>query len=516
VQHCRNLIVVFGDQLDHQSAALQGFDPFRDLIWMAEVAGEANNVRSHKMRIALFLSAMRHFATELKAKGYPLEYRKLNARDNHGTLAKELNAAISKFGPERIVAVEPGEFRVEQMLKQLAAETRITLEIRADRHFFCQRDEFAAWAGQHKQLRMEFFYREMRRKHRVLLENGDPVGGKWNFDVENRGSFGKTGPAGIRPPLRFAPDEATQEVLELVRTRFAGHPGSLEHFDLPVTAADAELALADFIEHRLPEFGAFQDAMWTGEPFLFHSRFSAALNLKLLNPRRVVAAVEKAYFRGHAPLAAVEGFIRQILGWREYVRGIYWTYMPGYVAMNALDARESLPDFYWDDKTEMNCLRQTIGQTLEHGYAHHIQRLMVTGLFALLFGVDPVEVHKWYLAIYYDAVEWVELPNTAGMSQFSDGGIMASKPYAASGKYIARMSNYCAACKYKPEDSTGEKACPFTTLYWDFLLRHEERLVKNPRMAMQVRNLARLSLDKKKAIRAAALRIRETTPKGGY
>jgi deoxyribodipyrimidine photolyase-related protein len=513
----RNLIVIFGDQLDHQSAVFAGFDPARDLIWMAEVKGEATHVRSHKVRIALFLTAMRHFAAELRAKGYHVEYRKLDAKDNRGELAAELAAAVKKFLPERIVAVEPGEFRIEKMLKELAVEMRIMLEIRADRHFLCKRDEFTAWAKGRKQLRMEFFYREMRKRHNVLMEGEKPVGGKWNFDVENRGSFGKAGPpAGITPPHLFERDETTKAVLHLVETHFANHPGSLEHFAFPVTAAQAEVALQDFVKHRLPEFGAFQDAMWTGETFLYHARISAAMNLKLLNPRRVVTAVEKAYFAGKASLAAVEGFIRQVLGWREYVRGVYWMNMPRYLELNALDAKESLPDFYWDGKTEMNCLRETLGQTLEYGYAHHIQRLMVTGLFALLFGVDPVEVHKWYLAVYYDAVEWVELPNTAGMSQFSDGGIMASKPYVASGKYIARMSNYCTGCKYNPGESTGEKACPFTTLYWDFLLRHEEMLGKNQRMLMQLKNLGRLSAAKKEAILAQAKEIRVKTAKGGY
>ena len=512
----RNLVVVFGDQLDHQSAAFDGFDPARDLVWMAEVTAEANHVRSHKMRIALFLSAMRHFAAELRAKGVNVEYRKLGTKDNRGTLETELLAAVTKFLPERIVAVEPGEFRIEQMLKELAAEARIMLEIRSDRHFFCKREEFAAWAKAHKQLRMEFFYREMRKRHNVLLDDGAPVGGQWNFDAENRGSFGKSGPRDVKPPMEFKPDETTREVLELVEANFPDHPGSLQHFNLPVSATEAERALKDFVENRLAQFGNYQDAMWTDQPFLFHSRLSSAMNLKLLNPRRVVAAVEKAYQEEKAPLAAAEGFIRQVLGWREYVRGIYWTNMPQYLEMNALEAREPLPDFYWTGATEMNCLRQTVGQSLEYGHAHHIQRLMVTGLFGLLFGVDPVELHKWYLAMYYDAVEWVELPNTAGMSQFSDGGIMASKPYAATGKYIARMSNYCGGCRFKPDQSTGDNACPFTTLYWDFLLKHEERLAKNPRMVMQVRNLTRLSGEKKKEIGESAKRIREGTPKGAY
>ena len=314
----------------------------------------------------------------------------------------------------------------------------------------------------------------------------------------------------------FPPDKTTQEVIALVEKTFPKHVGSLKHFSLPVTAAQAETALKDFVEHRLAEFGDYQDAMWTDQPFLYHSRLSAALNLKLINPRRVLMAVEDAYRRGKAPLAATEGFIRQILGWREYVRGVYWTFMPKYVDKNTLNAKEKLPDFFWTGQTEMECLRQSIGQTLEYGYAHHIQRLMVTGLYSLLFGVDPVEIHKWYLAVYWDAIEWVEMPNVIGMSQFADGGIMASKPYAASGKYISRMSNYCQHCRYKPEESVGEDACPFTTLYWDFLLKHEPALAKNPRMVMQVRNLTRLTPEKKKSIQQQALEHRRSLAKGGY
>ena len=314
----------------------------------------------------------------------------------------------------------------------------------------------------------------------------------------------------------FPPDQITQEVITLVENAFPKHVGSLAHFDLPVTAADAALALQDFIDHRLPNFGDYQDAMWTERPFLYHARISAAMNLKLLNPRRVLMAVQDAHHKGHAPLAATEGFIRQILGWREYVRGIYWVFMPGYVEKNALNATEKLPDLYWTAQTDMECLRQAVGQTLEYGYAHHIQRLMVTGLYSLLFGVDPIEIHKWYLAIYWDAIEWVEMPNVIGMSQFADGGIMASKPYVASGKYISRMSNYCSHCRYKPDEMLGKDACPFTTLYWDFLLRHESVLAKNPRTLMQVRNLARFSDDKKKAIQLQAAQHRADQPKGAY
>ena len=503
--------------MDSESAAFQNFDPDQDGIWMAEVAAESTYVLSHKVRIVYFLSAMRHFADELHSRKFRVEYRRLDDTANTGALDTELGVAIKKLKPQGLIMVEPGEYRVEEMLKAAAAKAGVHLEIRPDEHFYCGREEFAEWAKAHKQLRMEFFYREMRRKTGVLMENAEPEGGRWNFDTENRKSFGPKGPGTLaRKPRAFLPDKITHEVINLAQKRFPDHPGSLASFDLPVTKAHAETALKDFVDHRLADFGDYQDAMWTAEPFLYHSRLSAAMNLKLLNPRRVVMAVEDAYKRGRAPLAAAEGFIRQILGWREYVRGVYWTFMPDYVKRNALNAHEKLPDFYWDGKTDMECLRQAIGQTLEHGYAHHIQRLMVTGLYSLLFGVNPLEIHKWYLAIYWDAVEWVEMPNVTGMSQFADGGVMASKPYVASGKYISRMSNYCKHCRYRPDESVGEDACPFTTMYWDFLLKHETMLAKNPRMLMQVRNLKRLSDDQKKAIQKQAASHRADQKKGSY
>ena len=512
----RHVIVVLGDQLSCEAAAFDGFDAALDLVWMAEAAGESTYVLSHKVRIAYFLSAMRHFAEELRARDYCLSYRKLDDRNNRGELSSELRAALARYKPERVVVTEPGEYRMEQMLQAVCQEAGCPLEIRPDRHFYCSRQDFHKWAETHSQLRLEFFYRDLRKKTGVLMEHGQPVGGRWNFDSDNRKSFGKTGPGRIPLVRDFPPDQITREVIALVEEKFPHHPGSLEHFALPVTALAAQVALQDFVAHRLAAFGSYQDAMWGGQPFLYHSRISAAMNVKLLDPRVVIMAVEDAYHRGNAPLAAVEGFIRQILGWREYVRGVYWLHMPDYLERNFFHAAEKLPDLYWDAKTDMHCLQQVVGATLAFGYAHHIQRLMVTGLFALLFGVDPVEVHKWYLAIYWDAVEWVELPNTAGMSQFADGGLMASKPYIASGKYIQRMSNYCQQCRYRPEESTGQSACPFTTLYWDFLLRHESKLQDNQRLRMQLRNLERLSAEKKEAIQVRARELRTNLPKGNY
>jgi deoxyribodipyrimidine photolyase-related protein len=506
----RHLVIVLGDQLDEDSSALLGFDPARDGVWMAEVALESTHVWSAKPRIAVFLSAMRHFADHLWARGFPLQYTRLDAADNLGSLELELTRAIAQFNPTGLILTAPGDWRVLQSLKAVAARSGLRLELRDDTHFFSTVREFAAHRKGRKQLRLEYWYRELRQKHGILMDGDGPAGGRWNFDADNRESFGKAGPQHVPPPTRFVPDAITRDVMASVDTHFADHPGKLATFGWPVTRAQALVVLEAFVTQRLPRFGLYEDAMWSGEAWLHHSQLSSSLNLKLLNPREVVRAAEDAYRAGHAPLAAVEGFIRQILGWREYVRGIYWTEMPAYLELNALEAREPLPAFYWTGDTEMACLREVIGQTLEHGYAHHIQRLMVTGLYALLLGVRPQEVHAWYLSVYVDAVEWVELPNTLGMSQFADGGLMASKPYVASGKYIQRMSNYCRGCRYDPAVSTGASACPFTTLYWDFLLRHESVLEAVPRMTMQLKNLARLDEPARAAITQQASAHRAT------
>jgi deoxyribodipyrimidine photolyase-related protein len=340
------------------------------------------------------------------------------------------------------------------------------------------------------------------------MDGDQPVGGQWNFDADNRSAFPSSGPGAVPPRTQFVPDAITREVLELVGREFPGHVGALDSFAWPVTRAQALEALREFVEARLPNFGRYQDALWSGEAWLHHSHLSSALNLKLLNPLEVARAAEEAWRRGHAPLESVEGFVRQVIGWREYVRGIYWTQMPGYLDLNALGAQQPLPSLFWTGDTDMACLGDAVRQTLAHGYAHHIQRLMVTGLYALLFGVDPREVHAWYLSVYVDAVEWVELPNTLGMSQFADGGLMASKPYAASGRYIQRMSNHCRGCRYDPAVRVGENACPYTTLYWDFLMRHEGALARNPRMAMPLRHVRAIGPAEREAIVAQARRHR--------
>jgi deoxyribodipyrimidine photolyase-related protein len=514
----RHLVVILGDQLNRDASAWDDFDPALDRVWMCEAREEATHVPSSRQRTTLFLSAMRHFAQDLQRAGVPLAY----LAQHPGGLGDALAATLRAQPVQRVVMTEPGEWRVQQALTRAAQEAGVPIEFREDRHFLCTRAMFEAHAKGRKQLRMEYFYREMRQRHQVLME-GDakdqPAGGQWNFDADNREAFGREGPGLLVPPLRFEPDDITREVMALVNAQQPPAPGRLAQFGWPVTRAQALAALEDFITHRLADFGRYQDAMWGGQPWLYHAMISSSLNLKLLDPREVIDAAERAWRSGRVPLASAEGFIRQILGWREYVRGVYWLRMPGYVDLNALDAHEALPDFYWTGRTDMRCLADAIGQTLEHGYAHHIQRLMVTGLYALLLGVAPREVHAWYLAVYVDAVEWVELPNTLGMSQHADAGPpqgptpppgpMASKPYIATGQYIARMSDHCRGCRFDPAQRTGERACPFTTLYWDFLARHQVRLARNPRMALQVKNLQRVTPEEMAQIRKRAQALRK-------
>ncbi len=493
------LRVVLGDQLSRSLSALSDLDPARDVVLMAEVMEECTYVRHHLKKIVLVLSAMRHFARALEARGVRVRYVPLDDPANTQTLRGEVRRAVALLKPGNVVVTEPGEYRVLADMPTWAED----MEIRRDTRFVCSIADFRQWASPRAGLRMEFFYREMRRRTGLLMTpEGQPEGGQWNYDAENR----KRLPAGVKvPPIaRFPPDAITEAVLALVRTRFTGGFGSATGFDLPVTARDAETALADFIANRLPGFGDWQDAMRVGTPTLFHAVISPALNIGLLDPLAVCRGVEAAYRQGTVALNAAEGFIRQIIGWREFVRGVYWLKMPDYATLNALAATRPLPDFFWTGETPMTCIREVVGQTRRDAYAHHIQRLMVTGNFALLAGLHPDAVDAWYLAVYADAYEWVEMPNTRGMALFADGGIVGSKPYAASGAYIARMSDYCRGCAYDVKQATGANACPFNFLYWDFIARHASRLAGNPRMAMPLRNWDRMDPVRRQAIRERA------------
>ena len=511
----RNLVLVLGDQLDQGLAAFDDFDNARDAVLMMELEDEATYVRQHKQRLVLFFSAMRHFAESLRDKHRHVFYARLDDPDNGGDLQSGLGRWLHRIRPGKLRLCRPGDHRVLSAIRSSLGSAGCALELIEDRHFYAQPDEFRSHAQGRRQIRQEYFYREMRRRHAILLDDeGRPLGGRWNFDAENRRSFGESGPGHIKAPRSFRPDATTREVIRLVGSRFADHPGRLDGFDYPVERRQARQALRDFIDHRLAGFGDYQDAMVRDQPYLYHSRLSCALNLHLLDPRELVEAAVEAYEAGGAPLNSVEGLVRQVLGWREYVHGIYWTQMPGYAACNALQAELPVPASLWTGETEMNCVRQVVGHLQQHAYAHHIQRLMVLGLYCLLLGVRPFEVHRWHMAMYADAIDWVSLPNVLGMSQFADGGLLASKPYAASGRYIDRMSDYCRGCRFRPERAVGDNACPMTTLYWDFLSRHRKRLEENRRMRFQLNNLDRKGKDERRAIRAAAASIQQAVATG--
>ena len=494
--------LVLGDQLSQSLSSLADFNAQTDVVLMVEVIEEVTYVKHHKRKVAFLFSAMRHFAEALRANGAVVDYVRLDDPENRGSFSGEVARAAARHEPDRLVVTEPGEYRVLQAMRDWQNELGIPVEIRGDDRFLCPPEIFADWAEGRKQLRMDFFYREMRRRHDVLMEAGDPVGGKWNYDADNREPPDLS--LVVPKPLNFPADEITSEVLALVGARCADHFGDLSDFGFAVTRDQALEVLDHFITERLPLFGTYQDAMIEDEPWMYHSHIGFYLNAGLILPIEAIRAAEAAWATGHAPLNAVEGFIRQILGWREFVRGIYWLKMPDYASMNFLEAERALPSFYWSGDTGMNCMKQSIDQTRRYAYAHHIQRLMVLGNFALLAGLDPRLVNEWYLVVYADAYEWVELPNVSGMVLFADGGYLASKPYAAGGAYISRMSNYCANCSYKVTRKTGEGACPFNYLYWDFLIRNRERLGGNARLGMMYKSLDRMAPERVETIRGDA------------
>ncbi len=498
VKNIRNLVLVLGDQLSSDLSSLKDVDPDQDQILMCEVVEEATYVKHHKKKIAFLFSAMRHFAKELDEQGFRIRYTKLDDKKNAGSFSSEIERALEDFNPDKIIVTEPGEYRVLEDMKSWEQRFGVPVEIRQDDRFLCSIDEFKDWADGRKTFRMEFFYREMRKKYNILMEGDKPVGGEWNYDEHNRQPPDEN--LDVPKPYNAQIDDITQDCIDLVAERFSDHFGDLEPFYFAVTHDQALYALDKFFEERLQKFGSYQDAMVQGEPWMYHSHISFYLNCGLLNPLEVIEKAELVYRAGDAPLNSVEGFIRQVLGWREYVRGIYWLKMPGYADENYFDAKRKLPWLYWDGQTKMNCLRQCVLETKENAYAHHIQRLMVLGNFALIAGIDPDEVNEWYLVVYADAFEWVEMPNVTGMILFGDGGLLASKPYAASGAYINRMSDYCKGCSFKVTKKNGPDACPFNYLYWDFFIRNEDKLKGNPRLNHSYHTLSKMTDEKRQAI----------------
>ncbi len=500
-----NLALICADQLTRSLPIFEKIDKEGDIILMCEVKDEATRIKHHKKKIAFLFSAMRHFAAELERDGYRVCYTKLDDENNRHSFFEEVERHINKHQLDTVIVTEPSEYDVLENMRGWSDKLECTVEILDDPRFLCRKEEFAEWAQERKNLRMEFFYREMRKRYKILMDGDAPQGGDWNYDSQNR----KPPKDGLKvpEPKHYAPDDITKEVMELVAEHFSEHFGDLEPFYFAVTRRQALEILKDFIENRLPDFGDYQDAMMQDEPWMYHSHISFYLNCGLLDPKECIARAEEAYHDGSAPLNAVEGFIRQILGWREFIRGVYWLKMPEYRDANALNARRSLPDFFWTGETKMNCLRQCITETKKNAYAHHIQRLMVTGNFTLLTGMHPDEVNEWYWIVYADAFEWVELPNVSGMILFADDGVFASKPYAAGGAYINRMSNYCKNCSYSVTKKNGDKACPFNYLYWNFLLEHEDKFRKNPRMAMVYRSKDKMGEEKIEAIKADSRRF---------
>jgi len=498
---------VLGDQVSDTLSALADLDPARDVVLMAEVNDEATYVRHHKQKIALIFAAMRSFALGLDTRGVTVRYVRIDAPANSHSIVGELHRALDDLSPTAVAITECGEWRLAEALAAFAGVASVPVDIRPDTRFLCSHDRFRRWASGKSQLRMEFFYREMRRETGILLDDGQPVGGKWNYDTENRRKLTR----GLRPPsrLRIPPDGVAAEAIADVARLFPDHFGTLDAFGWATTAEQAETVLADFLSNILPGFGDWQDAMSEGQPWMWHSLISTSLNLGLLDPLDVCRRAEAEYRAARAPLNAVEGFIRQILGWREFVRGIYWLKVPEYRQRNFLDADRTLPGFYWSGETDMACVADAVVSTRDHAYAHHIQRLMVTGNLAMLLGVHPDAVDDWYMTVYADAYEWVEMPNTRGMATFADGGIVGSKPYAASGAYIDRMSDYCGPCRYDVKARSGEAACPFNRLYWGFLERNRERLRDNVRLAMPYRTLENFGPEKRKAVLAEAEAARE-------
>ena len=480
--------IILGDQLSLSLPTLQALDKKRDRLVMAEGPAEATYVGHHKQKIAFIFSAMRHFAADLREAGWQLDYFAYGEHD-HVSLPEVLGPLCEQA--EELVVTHCGEYRLQQQInEQWPRQLPCPVTCLEDSRFLCSPAFFQRWASGKKQLRMEFFYREMRRHTGLLMEGDAPVGGQWNFDASNRKAY--KGDVPLPVDLSFPRDAIDEQVLALVEQYFPDHIGNLTDFRWGTTAVQAQQALAHFIEQRLPHFGDFQDAMVTGEDTLFHSLLSPYLNIGLLDPLVVCQAAEQAYWDGQAPLNAVEGFIRQILGWREYVRSIYWLLMPDYAGENRLNNQRPLPGYYWSGHTRMHCMSEALRNTLDHAYAHHIQRLMVTGNFALLLGVLPEAICQWYLEVYADAFDWVELPNTLGMVMHADGGYLGSKPYAASGSYINRMSDYCKHCQYNVKTASDDDSCPFNSLYWHFIHRHRGQFQNNHRMRMIYRNLDRM------------------------
>ena len=508
----RNLCVIFPDQLNPEISSILDFDKELDEILICEFKKDFTNVNHHKKKIVYQLSCMRHFQSDLIEMGCRVNYVKIDDPNNRGDFYPELQALNQEKGFEHLIVTEPSSFDELSSVKRWGELFKVRIDIRKNNLFMCDIEEFKKWSMGRKELRLEYFYRTMRKKFNILMDNEKPIGGAWNFDKSNRKTLKNN--SNIPEKYSCSIDDLTLEIIELVNHEFKNHFGKTENFEFAVTRKQALNAVEKFMHERLENFGDYQDAMLSEDPWLFHSHISMYLNNGLIYAKECIVLAENEHNVNNAPINSVEGFIRQILGWREYIRGLYWLKMPDYKKLNRLNAEKSLPSFYWDADTKMNCIKESVENTMQNAYAHHIQRLMILGNFALIAGIQPEDVNDWFLSVYADAYEWVELPNVTGMALFADGGIIASKPYASTGAYINRMSNYCDLCQYDVKEKTGEDACPFNYLYWNFLERNESKLSTNPRLGIAYKNLGRFPKEKLSAFKNNADNFMKKIEKG--
>jgi len=498
--------LILGDQLNSKHSWFSKKDG-KVLYVMMEVKQESEYVKHHIQKIVGFFASMREFAGQLQSKGHHVYYLKINDKDNKQTFDKNLGAIIKEFSVQEFEYQLPDEYRLDRQLRKYCDALRIDYQIYDTEHFYTHRDELKEVFKARAQYRMEHFYRVMRRKHDILMNGDKPEGGEWNYDELNRQSYDDKIKVPALPDVKNDVSGVLHDIQDAQLPNFGFIDA--ERFTWPVNRTQSRKLLRHFITHCLPHFGTYQDAMDSRHDILFHSRLSFALNTKQLSPQEVIEAAinEWKKRKEEIGLPQVEGFIRQILGWREYMRGVYWAHMPEYGSLNFFSHTTKLPEFFWTSETRMNCMHHAIKQSLYTAYAHHIQRLMITGNFALLAGIHPDEVDAWYLGIYIDAVQWVEITNTRGMSQYADGGIVGSKPYVSSAQYINKMSNYCEDCYYNKSVKTGDRACPFNSLYWHFYERNRELLQKNPRIGMMYRVLDKLK-DREKILEQAELYLK--------
>jgi len=495
--------LILGDQLHYGHSWYQVVNP-SILYVLMEVKEEATYVTHHAQKVIGIFAAMYNFSSFLKKKGHRVEHLLINDSRNQQSITKNLEWLIKDYNAIQFEYQLPDEYRLHQQLVSFSSSLSISVNAVDTEHFLTTRDTLVEMFGARKQYLMETFYRKMRIQYNVLMQGNQPIGGKWNYDHENRSPY--KGEIKIPEPSIFQHDytEIWQAILKAAIPTMG--EANAKSFSWPTTRKEALKVLDYFVKELLPHFGKYQDAMHTQYAFLFHSRLSFALNIKMIGPLEVIKTVEQAYLQNpvKVSLAQAEGFIRQILGWREYVRGIYWTRMPNFATENFLNHQRDLPGWYWTGQTKLNCLKHAIGQSLTLAYAHHIQRLMITGNFALLVGVHPDAVDQWYLGIYIDAFEWVEMPNTRGMSQYADGGVLGSKPYISAAAYIDKMSNYCRSCHYSKTLRYGERACPFNSLYWNFYIEHFDKLRGNARVGMMLKQVEKMSVEEREKIVAQA------------